>query len=158
MLAANDWEGVRKLDSALAKIRPGALLFASATRARVQWRVSLGDPSEGPAAIAIIDVLLTRQRSPNHYLLRASAGLLAQDQKLGWAALEEAVRGNRLPEQLRQVAVNVARRLGRPPEGSKLLQLMSPTVPDQPGVEPRSEARPAYRGDSRVPKSVGRED
>ena len=126
LLAANDWQGVRGLDSALAKVAPGSLLFASATRARVQWRVSLGDASEGPAAIAIIDELLTRQRTPTHYLLRASAGLLANDQKLGWAALEEAVRGDRLPERLRPAAANLALRLGKPPGASDLLQRLPP--------------------------------
>ncbi len=125
LLRASDWAGVRELDEALARIPPGAALFASANRARVQWRISLEDPADGPAAISIIDELLSRQRTPSHFLLRASAGSLAQDPKLAWATLEEVASQSRLSRHLRSQALTLARRLGDPPKGSTVLQRLS---------------------------------
>lgn len=125
LVEANDWIGVRELDAALAEIRPGSLLFASANRARVQWRISLGNAIDGLSAITIIDELLSRQRTPAHFLLRASAGLLAKDQKLAWAALEEVARTNRLPGRLRAQALALARSLDNPPKGSTAIQRLS---------------------------------
>ena len=125
LVEGKDWVGVRELDAALAKIRPGSLLFGSASRARVQWRISLGGAADGLSAIAIIDELLSRQRNPTHFLLLASAGSLAKDQKLAWAALEEVARWNRLPERLRIQALTMARNLGDPPKGSTAMRRLS---------------------------------
>jgi hypothetical protein len=122
---ANDWVGIREIDAALAKFHPGSLLFASANRARVQWRILLGDAADGLRAIAIIDELLSRQRTPAHFLLRASAGILAKDEKLAWAALAEVARWNRVSERIRAQALALARSLGDPPEGSTTIQRLS---------------------------------
>jgi hypothetical protein len=125
LLMAQDWVGLRELDAALAEIPPGALLFASANRARVQWRISLGNPDDGLPAIGIIDELLTRQRTPTHFILRASAGSLAKDPALTWAALEEVATRKRLSGRVRAQALALARSLGDPPKGSTLIQRLS---------------------------------
>jgi hypothetical protein len=125
MVEESDWIGVRDLDASLAEIPPGSLLFASANRARVWWRISLRDAAEGLQAVTIIDELLTRQRTPTHFLLRATAGSLAGNQKLAWAALEELTMWKRLPRRLRSQALSLARSLGEPPEGSTVIQRLS---------------------------------
>jgi spermidine synthase len=125
LLKALDWVGLRELDAALAEIPPGSLLFASANRARVQWRISLGHPDDGLPAIAIIDELLTRQRTPTHFILRGSAGSLAGDPALAWAALEEVASRKRLSGRVRAQALALARSLGEPPKGSTVLQRLS---------------------------------
>jgi spermidine synthase len=125
LVKAGDWNGVRELDPELAEIRPGTHLFPSATRARVQWRISLGNPDDGLAAIEIIDELLSRQRTPTHFLLRAEAGILANDKKLAWAALAEVASLGRLENRLRLQALGVARNLGPPPAGSNIMQRLS---------------------------------
>jgi len=121
----NDWVGVRELDDALAAIRPGSLLFGSAARARVNWRLSLENADDGIVAITIIDELLTRQRTATHYLLRASAGALTNDPELSWAALEEVASWNKLGRPLRARALRLARSLGEPPKDSTVIPRLS---------------------------------
>jgi hypothetical protein len=125
LLKTNDWSGVRELDAALAEIPPGSFLFESASRARVQWRISLENSADGLQAIAIIDELLSRQRTPTHFLLRAAAGALAGNEPLAWAALEEVASRKRLPGRLRSQALTVARQLDHPPEGSTVIRRLS---------------------------------
>ncbi|MFP6654683.1 MAG: fused MFS/spermidine synthase [Myxococcota bacterium] len=125
LVAKQDWSGLKDMDVALSKAEAGSLLFGSAVRARVQWRLSIGDESDGRKAIEIIDTLLTRQRTAIHFLLRASAGALASDTKVAWAALEEALRPGRVTEPVRSSAVVLARRLGEPPKQSVLFKRLN---------------------------------
>jgi hypothetical protein len=131
LLLANDWSGLKGIDSELARIPAGALLFGSAVRARVGWRLAIGKPADGRDAIAIIDTLLTRQRNGNHFLLRASAGALAGESKIAWAAIEEAVGPRRSNEPLRVRARALAKTLGDPPVGSTIMQRLSANVPER---------------------------
>jgi spermidine synthase len=125
LVEANDWTNLRALDDALAKVRPGSLLFANATRARIQWRISIGTPADGVEAIALVDELLSRQRTPVHVLLRASAGAAANDLKIAWAALDDVASSTSLPKLRRARALALARRLGEPPEGSTVIERLS---------------------------------
>lgn len=125
LMKTGDWDGVRTLDIALSKIQPGSHLFGSASRVRAQWRISIGDQDDGRKAIAIIDELLSRQRSPAHFLLRAEAGSLANDPKVAWAALEEVARRGRIGSRLRARALGLTRRLGKPPEDSTVIPRLS---------------------------------
>ncbi|HPG27747.1 MAG TPA: fused MFS/spermidine synthase, partial [Myxococcota bacterium] len=88
-LAESDWAGVRALDDALATIRPGALLHGSAARARILWRLEAGEGAEAREALAIVDELLTRERTSDHYYLRAVAAHRMGDDGMAWAALEQ---------------------------------------------------------------------
>jgi spermidine synthase len=128
LLLAHDWAGLRRIDSQLAQIPAGSLLFGSAVRARVGWRIAIGNQSDGRQAIAIIDTLLTRHRTGNHFLLRASAGALAGDTKIAWAAIEEATLPRRITEPIRLRARALAERLGNPPVGSIIMQRLRPTA------------------------------
>jgi spermidine synthase len=135
-IAAKDWLGLQRLDAELAQARAGSLLFDSAVRARVLWRLAVGDEADGRDAIEILDALLTRQRTANHYLLRASAGRLAGDSKLAWAAIEEAIRPAYATRQIRKRALALARSLGEPPENSTVLQrLAAANRPPKPSPE-----------------------
>jgi hypothetical protein len=125
LFEARDWEGIRELDAELARTRPGSLLFASAVRARVQWRISIGSVLDGADAIAIIDELLTRQRTPAHVFLRAAAAALAKDPKVAWASLEEIVSTKPPSQRLRRQSLALARELGEPPANSTVLQRLT---------------------------------
>lgn len=127
-VAAKQWDAVRELDADLASLRPGALLYDSAARARAGWRIEGGRRDDNREAIAIIDELLTRQRTPDHYLMRAKAGRAVGDTKLAWAALDQvAASHRRVHPALATQAITFARTLGEPPEGSttpqRLIQL-----------------------------------
>jgi spermidine synthase len=135
-VAAKNWLGLSRLDADLAQIQAGSLLFDSAVRARVLWRLALGDEADGRDAVEIIDTLLTRQRTANHYLLRAAAAKLANDSPMAWAAIEEAVRPAYATSQIRTRALALARALGEPPENSTVLRLLVATnSPSDPGAE-----------------------
>jgi len=125
LMAANDWGAVRELDAALARVRPGSLLFGNASLIRVHWRLSLEREADGLEAIAIIDELLTRQRTAVHFLLRASAGALVNDRKLAWAALDAVAGSGRLHRRIRTRAIALANQLGDPPKGSMIIRRLS---------------------------------
>ncbi len=116
-LRARDWPAISALDAQLAQIPPGDLLFGAATRARVAWRTEGKDPAQGLAAIPIIDRLLTRERTADHYLMRAKAGHLASDPAIAWAALAQVVNGQPRP-YLVKMALELTQELGPEPEGS----------------------------------------
>jgi len=111
-LENNDWPALRALDDRLSRVRPGDLLFASAARARVQWRISDGTREEGREGLEIIDTLLTRQRVPLHVLLRASAGAVAGNSKIAWASLEDLSASYTLTKRIRLQALTLAQKLG----------------------------------------------
>ncbi len=121
-IAKGDWEGTRALDETLARVRPGALLFANAAGARARWRIAIGDADDAREAIRIVDELLTRQRVPRHYLLRAAAGAKAGDEKIAWAALNEVASWKRLSQATRKNALALVRNLGKPPDGGAIVR------------------------------------
>lgn len=125
-LRAEDWKAIAALDAELARIEPGTLGFGSAVRARTAWRIEGNDPAEGLAAIGLIDTLLTRERTPDHYFMRAKAGALAGDPAIAWAALNQVVAQVRPRPQLARAALDLAQKLGTPPQGSVLLQQLAP--------------------------------
>ncbi|MBY0400290.1 hypothetical protein K2X89_08350, partial [Myxococcota bacterium] len=125
LFRAQDWKGLSALDAKLAEFRPRDLAFGSAVRARVAWRVEGEDPVEARAAIGIIDELLTRERTPDHYFLRAKAGFVAGDPAIAWAALSQVMVNGRPRPYLVKASLDLARKLGAPPEGSRIVdQLM----------------------------------
>ncbi|MEZ4332782.1 MAG: fused MFS/spermidine synthase [Myxococcota bacterium] len=124
-IRAQDWAGLTALDDALARVGPGELLFGSAVRARVAWRFEGQDPTRAREAIALIDQLLTRERTPDHYFLRARAGALAGDPAIAWAALKQVVTNGRPRPPLVRAALDLARQLGPPPPGSLVLEQLT---------------------------------
>ncbi|MEZ4280033.1 MAG: fused MFS/spermidine synthase [Myxococcota bacterium] len=119
-LLAGNWSAIADVDATLAEIAPGDLLFSAATRARVAWRVESADPAEGLAAISIIDRLLTRERTADHYFMRAKAGHLAGDPAIAWAALAQVTNARPRPYLIRQ-SLELTRELGPEPEGSLVM-------------------------------------
>jgi spermidine synthase len=121
-LSERDWDGARALDPALARIQPGSLAFTNAALARIVWRLEAGGVELARESLAIIDTLLSRQRTTEHYLLRARAAAVAGDRLAAWAALDRVVsRPGGRPAVLHR-ALALARTLGPPPEGSTVLQ------------------------------------
>ncbi len=124
-LRAQDWAGLAELDEALATIHPGDLLFGAATRARVAWRIEGQDPAAGLAAIPIIDRLLTRERTPDHYFMRAKAGALAGDDAIAWAALAQVTASGRPRPYLVKSALELTRKIGPEPAGSQVMSQLA---------------------------------
>jgi len=135
-VAQKDWRGLSRLDGSLARTRAGSLLFGGAVRARVLWRLAIGDEADGREAIEILDTLLIRQRTANHYLMRASAAILANEPKMAWAAIEAAIRPARATGPILTRALALAHSLGEPPESSTVLRrLMAANAPTEPGTD-----------------------
>jgi hypothetical protein len=124
-LRAQDYPALEELDAALASIHPGDLLFGAATRARVAWRIEGTDPAEGLAAIPIIDRLLSRERTPDHYFMRAKAGALAGDPAIAWAALAQVTANGRPRPYLVKSALELTKTLGPEPEGSQVMSQLA---------------------------------
>jgi len=120
-IRANDWAAIAEEDPVLAAIAPDDLLFGSATRARVGWRIESGDPERGREAIAIIDRLLSRERTPDHYFLRAKAGQLAGDREIAWAALAQLTSSGRPRPYLVKSALALVDELGPAPADSRIV-------------------------------------
>ena len=120
-LRAQDWKAIAELDAELAEIEPGDLLFGSATRARAAWRIEGNDPELGREAIGIIDRVLTRERTADHYFMRAKAGHLAGDDAIAWAALAQLSINGRPRPALVKSALELTRELGPAPEGSQVM-------------------------------------
>jgi len=120
-LRAQEWTTIAEVDAVLATIQPGDLLFSSAARARAAWRIESRDPAQGLAAIPIIDSLLSRERTPDHYFLRAKAGQIAGDPAIAWAALAQVTANGRPRPYLIKGALALARELGPEPEGSQIV-------------------------------------
>lgn len=119
---ASDWTGLRALDADLARLEPGALLHGLASRLRIRWRLELGEPELAREALEIVDVLLTRERIGEHYLLRARAGANAGEPAIAWAALDHlSITPWNTPRMARR-GIALARTLGAPPEGSVALE------------------------------------
>jgi hypothetical protein len=116
-------------------------------RARVQWRLSIGNQNDGRDAIELVDTLLTRQRTAAHFMSRAAAGALASDTKLAWAAIEEAIRPGRGTERVRISALALGRLLGEPPPESVVFKQLSAARPQN--VQPAA-ARPTAKADART--------
>jgi spermidine synthase len=123
---AEDWEAVRALDPELEAVGPGHLAFAQATQLRVGWRLQSGDRLRADEALALVDRLLSRQRTADHYLLRDRAAAAAGRPALAWAALDAvAARPAMLRDRTRAQALALIRTLGEPPEGSLLRERLS---------------------------------
>ena len=120
-LRSQDWKTIADLDATLAEIQPGDLMFSSASRARAAWRIEGTDPAEGAAAVVIIDRLLSRERTPDHYFMRAKAGYLAGDPAIAWAALAQVTAGGRVRPYLVKNSLDLARELGPAPKGSLVM-------------------------------------
>lgn len=114
LLAAEDWEGLRDLDAELAETRPDSLLFASAVRARAEWRIAIGRPEDGREAMGILDELLVREGSAGNFLLSALAAELAEDENMAQLALKYVITQQRAPGPIRDRALAMAERLVLP--------------------------------------------
>ncbi len=132
-LGRSDWEGLRALDEELKTIAPGALLFGSAARARAAWRLEIGDEAAGLEAIEIVDELLTRYRSPDHYSMRAKAGAQIGDFAIAWAALDAVANHQQVRPQLATFALALARSLPPPPTESTTLEHLEQLARPRPG-------------------------
>ena len=121
-LAAEDWSALAALDPALAKIGAAHFLFSRTTRLRSEWRIRSGDVGAAKEAVDLTDALLTRERSGPHYLLHARAAAAAGDTPRAWATLDAVATARRLPRPTVLAAMELARSLGTPPEGSQTLK------------------------------------
>ncbi len=119
--SAGAWEEVAALDVRLARVVPGDLLYGTATLARARWRLATGDAARAREAIELLDALLTRQRTSDIYLLRALAGAKAGDARLAWAALEHISTSRFGTPAVALQCLELARQLGPPPEGSRVI-------------------------------------
>jgi len=117
-----DWNRVSEFDARLASIEPGDLLFALAVPPRVAWRNASQDPDLAKDAIALIDELLTRERTLSHYLLRARAAAAAGEESMAWATLETIAARRGIQPGIARQALNIAQTLGELPEKSALIQ------------------------------------
>ncbi len=123
---AGDWEAVRALDPELERVGPGHLAFAQATQLRVGWRLETADPLRAGEALGLVDALLSRQRTADHYLLRARAAAAAGRPTLAWAALDVvAARPALLRDRTRAQALALVRTLGESPEGARLRERLN---------------------------------
>jgi spermidine synthase len=126
--AADEWKALTGLDQQLGEIAPGNPLYGTAVIARAQWRLSTGEKAKAQEAIDLLDALLTRQRTGDTYLLRAQAGAIAGDMKLAWAALEHLSTSRFGTTNISRRAMQIARSLGPPPEGSQVLQRLAQRI------------------------------
>ena len=117
-----EWDRLRSLDARLAEIKPGDPLFSVAVLARISWRMKDGDPATAHEAIELIDELLSRERRGAHYLWRARAAAKAAETRLAWSTLDAMTRIQGVPRGLAKNALAVARSLGDPPDGSRVMQ------------------------------------
>lgn len=93
---ARDWDGLAALDARLAEVRPGALAGALAHRLRALWRIEqAANPARAAEAIDILDRILTRHRSAEHYYQRLRAAARAGDDERAWAGLYHFVATRR---------------------------------------------------------------
>lgn len=123
---AGDWSAVRALEPDLARLAPGHLAFAQAARVRIGWRLASGDRLDGESALEIADSLLSRQRTPSHYLLRAQAAAAAGRPAWAWRALELVAAQPALAgAQTFAKARELARSLGSPPTDSPVLHRLT---------------------------------
>jgi hypothetical protein len=72
----------------LAEWSPGSLLFTEATRLRIHWRLSAGDPILAAEAVDLVDILIARNRDVTDLIIRADAAGRAGMDDYGWASLE----------------------------------------------------------------------
>jgi spermidine synthase len=121
---SENWEQLRSLEPRLAAIPGGDLLFAQAAMSRVRWRLQDDAPASARDAIAIIDVLLSRQRTADHYLMRALAAEKAGETVVAWATLE-MIATRKSSRAIAQQAHALAVRLGDPPPGSMLTRRLA---------------------------------
>jgi hypothetical protein len=114
--AAQDWPGLTALDEALAGIRVSDVGGAMATRLRAVWRIASGDPTRAREAIALLDDLLTRERTGEHYLQRLEAAVTAREEALVWGGLFHFASSPRmLPPLGPRPLLAIARRLQSDP-------------------------------------------
>ena len=101
----------------LAGFAPGDFGGGLAHRLRALWRIESGNAGRAAEAIAILDRILTRQRSPEHYFQRLRAAANARDEAKVWAGLYHFLSSRRVsrahtPKQLLQIARQIG---GAPP-------------------------------------------
>ena len=113
--ASQDLSALRALDSALARFAPGDPAFATAVGLRTHWRVRSGDPAQADEAFALVDSLLSRERTSRHYVWRAEAAAAAGRSVEAWATLETLMGRRRLPPSIASRARSIAQSLGPPP-------------------------------------------
>jgi spermidine synthase len=121
-MSERDWTRVSEFDARLASIEPGDLLYALAVLPRIAWRNASQDPDLAKEAIALIDVLLTRERTLPNYLLRARAAAAAGEESMAWATLETIAARRGIQPGIARQALSIAQTLGEPPEKSALIQ------------------------------------
>jgi len=130
-IANGNMAAVAAVDEGLSKIGPGNTLYAQATRARTIWRINSGDPDDARTAIALLDALLSRERSANHFLWRAQAAAKAGEKSIAWATLQSLAARRRLPPGVAGAALEIGRSLGDPPEGSTVMKQLA-SLPQRP--------------------------
>lgn len=92
LLDTDQPRAIHGLETRLASIPPGDLLYGAASRLRIAWRAaSDASPGTGHEALALLDPLLAVRASPRDLLLRAQLGLVAERTDVALGSLEELV-------------------------------------------------------------------
>ena len=126
-----EWDRVRALDAALAAIPPGDLLYGAAVGLRARARLSTNTAADALEAIDLLDAALTRERTGNFYVLRASAGAVAGNFKLAWAGIEHIATSRFGTPPVARRCLMLAQQLGPPPEGSQVLEILAQRINPQ---------------------------
>ena len=123
--AAGDWDSVEGRDDALARFGPDHLLFSRAAKQRARWRVASGDPARAREAIALLDQVLSRHRSPANYLERLRAAVAAGEHEMAWIGLHHLVY-YRMPPDARfaRRVLRIASALGDPGDDPLRVQVL----------------------------------
>ena len=104
------------LDEALAAIGWDELLCGSVQLLRAEWRIETGDAARGAEAIALLDEMLTRERSRENYYHRIRAAIVAGEDEIAWVGIQHFMNARLLqsPGTARRLLA-LSQRLGEVP-------------------------------------------
>jgi spermidine synthase len=112
--ANREWDAVRALEPRLAAARPVDAIYGDALRLRAAWRIASGEPNEGAAALAILELVFPTSVEPGDYVQRARAAVVAGDAGTAIESLTQALEST-TPGAFRTVAQRVAAELSAIP-------------------------------------------
>ncbi len=133
--SVENWDAVRKLDSRLARARPGNPLFESATRLRIRMRLAAGeDRAAADEARTLSEELLVRHWNPHDELLRARAAVRAERPEIAYRSLQVLSARRKTstnPGALGEQILEIARKLP-PAERTAIRMRLAPGVSNPP--------------------------
>lgn len=115
--ARGDLEALRSLEGRLARVGPGEVLYPSALRMRISWRLEDPTPERAREALQLADLLVPAAGNPGDWMLRVRAVAASSDARATEAAIFEAaaeLQRNGVPAAAVREALKVLFQL--PPE------------------------------------------